>query len=175
MTDGVIRLRALEPEDVDTVFRWENDNNLWHLGNTQAPFNRDTIAGYIATYDGDIFRAGQLRLMITSLADGRALGAIDLYEFDALNRRAGVGILIDDSERGHGYGLRALRLLCRHCYDRLGMKQLWAICQSENAAAMRLFSSVAFEQCGHLRSWVRRGEQWYDAVMFQLLLPTGAI
>ena len=49
MTDGVIRLRALEPEDVDTVFRWENDNNLWHLGNTQAPFNRDTIAGYIAT------------------------------------------------------------------------------------------------------------------------------
>lgn len=170
MTDDLITLRAPEPDDVDTIFRWENDSSLWHLGSTQAPFSRDTIAGYVATYDGDIFRAGQLRLMITSADDGRQLGAIDLYEFDALNRRAGIGILIDASERGHGYGLSALRLLCHHSYDRLGMKQLWAICQSDNAAAAGLFRRAAFEQCGHLRSWIRRGELWYDAVMFQLIL-----
>lgn len=29
-----IVLRALEPEDLEVLFRWENDASLWELGST---------------------------------------------------------------------------------------------------------------------------------------------
>ena len=29
LEDEVIRLRALEPEDLELLYRWENDSALW--------------------------------------------------------------------------------------------------------------------------------------------------
>ena len=29
-------LRALEPEDLELLYRWENDSELWEVGNTLA-------------------------------------------------------------------------------------------------------------------------------------------
>ena len=93
LTDGQIRLRALEPQDIDITLEWENDSTLWHLGDTRAPFSRRQIEEYIMTYDGDIFSAGQLRLMIVDNND-RPLGAIDMYNFDPIYRLVAIGILV---------------------------------------------------------------------------------
>ena len=35
-----IYLRALEPEDLDFVYRIENDTSLWELSDTQTPYSR---------------------------------------------------------------------------------------------------------------------------------------
>jgi diamine N-acetyltransferase len=35
-----IHLRALEPEDVDVLYKWENNREIWHVSNTQTPFSR---------------------------------------------------------------------------------------------------------------------------------------
>ncbi|MFM2019059.1 MAG: hypothetical protein RL007_2715, partial [Bacteroidota bacterium] len=32
-----IRLRALEPYDVDTLYKWENDTTIWKASNTITP------------------------------------------------------------------------------------------------------------------------------------------
>ena len=38
-TDSV-RLRALEPEDIDVLYKWENDTRIWKMSNTVAPFSK---------------------------------------------------------------------------------------------------------------------------------------
>ena len=38
LSDNFIRLRALEIEDLDMLYLWENDTSLWHYGNNIAPF-----------------------------------------------------------------------------------------------------------------------------------------
>ena len=37
LENEIIRLRALEPEDLEPLYRWENNPDLWSLGNTMSP------------------------------------------------------------------------------------------------------------------------------------------
>ena len=39
----ICRLRALEPDDLDTMYRWENDTNIWRVSGTTAPFSRHSL------------------------------------------------------------------------------------------------------------------------------------
>ena len=47
----MIRLRAIEPEDLDLLYRIENDADLWAVGTTNVPYSRYTLHDYIATFD----------------------------------------------------------------------------------------------------------------------------
>lgn len=40
-----IYLRAIEPEDLDILYQWENDSSLWVHGCTLAPFSKFTLRG----------------------------------------------------------------------------------------------------------------------------------
>ncbi len=169
LDDGIIAHRALEPADLDDMTRWENDTRVWSAGSQAAPMSRHQIAEYIAHYDADIFSARQLRLIVTETASGNAVGAVDLYDFDPLSRRAGVGIIIDEAARGRGYAARALTLLWEYASLHLDMHQLWAITAIDNTAAARAFARAGFTTAGRMRSWIRRGRQWGDALIVQRL------
>lgn len=171
LTDDTIALRALEPDDLDTVYRWENDPALWPWGNTCAPLSRHALKQYIDTYDADIHAARQLRLMIVDAAIGdRRLGTIDLFDYDPVNRRAAVGIFVDDSARRQGVALRALRLTAEYCRERLGMHQLWATVAADNRPSRALFESAGFKIAGRLKSWLRTGRTFNDAYIYQRFL-----
>lgn len=45
-TDSV-RLRALEPEDIDVLYKWENDTRIWKMSNTVAPFSKYVLRRFI--------------------------------------------------------------------------------------------------------------------------------
>ena len=94
LTGKTISLRALEPEDLELLYRWENDPSVWLLSGTLAPFSRYVLKQYLENAGKDIYELKQLRLIIQSNETDRALGAVDLFEFDPYHRRAGTGILI---------------------------------------------------------------------------------
>ena len=111
MESDLIRLRALEPEDVNILYRWENDTETWKVSNTIAPFSKHVLRKFIAEQQRDIYETRQLRLIIESKADGKPVGAIDLFDLDPYNCRAGVGILIyDKNDQGQGYASHAVSL-----------------------------------------------------------------
>ena len=84
-----IRLRALEPEDLELLYEWENDNSYWAISNTVSPFSRYTLKRYIENSHKTIFETGQLRLMIEHIEDKITIGTIDVFEFDPFHKRAG--------------------------------------------------------------------------------------
>lgn len=55
LSDGIVSLRALEPEDADKLYLWENDTRLWNVGCATAPFSRKQLEEYICNYDADVF------------------------------------------------------------------------------------------------------------------------
>lgn len=174
LENDVIKLRALEAEDLDTLYRWENDTSLWKYGSTIAPFSRKLLWEYINTYDGDIFTAKQLRFMIILKSKAQPVGVIDICDFDPVNRRAAVGIMIDREFQRRGYGRDALNILSRYCHEKLGMHQLYATVSLDNAASLALFRGCDFKTCGRLQSWLRRGDSYLDVYLLQRLL-TGKI
>ena len=90
---GKIKLRPLEPADIDLLYQWENDLSIWEISNTKTPFSKHVLAQYIVEAAKDIYETKQLRLIIQN-ENLEAVGAIDLFDFDPYHLRAGVGVLI---------------------------------------------------------------------------------
>ena len=169
MQNDKISLRAPEPQDLDMMYLWENDSSLWNVGNAVAPYSRKQLWDYIEGYEADIFKSRQLRFVIVDNASGNAVGAIDLYDFDPVNRHASVGILVDSRYRGQGVARSAVSLLCDYCSVHLGMHSLIAVTSRSNDGGVALFHSCGFDACGCLRSWIRQGNIYEDAVLLQRL------
>jgi diamine N-acetyltransferase len=169
MTGEKVRLRALEPDDVDTLFIWENDPSVWRISNTQAPFSRHVLDQYVASSHQDIYATRQLRLMIERLDDTTAVGCIDLFEFEPAHARAGIGILVAKRERNQGYATEALALLVDYCFNVLGLHQVFCHIGVGNEASLRLFQNAGFEITGTKKDWMRLKNQWTAEYMLQLI------
>jgi diamine N-acetyltransferase len=170
LTGKRLHLRAVEPEDVDWLFHWENDPSLWHLGNTYSPFSRFVLEQYLLSAQNDIFTNKQLRLMIdlkNSTGAKETIGSIDLFDFDPFHRRAGVGILIVTSERNKGYASEALGLLKNYAFSVINLHQLYCNIGSGNQQSINLFKKHGFRECGRKKDWVWQDEKWHDELMFQ--------
>ena len=47
LKNDIIKLRALEREDLDSLFEIENDSALWTVSDTLAPYSRDLLTKYL--------------------------------------------------------------------------------------------------------------------------------
>ncbi len=75
LSNDRVRLRALEPEDLELLYRWENDPELWEVGNTLALYSRYILKEYIAGSDRSIYESRQLRFMIEDCDTGTSWGS----------------------------------------------------------------------------------------------------
>ncbi|MFA7105384.1 MAG: GNAT family N-acetyltransferase, partial [Dysgonamonadaceae bacterium] len=111
-----IKLRAIEPEDLDQLYEWENDTELWKFGSSIAPFSRYAIKQYINRSGENIFQTHQQRFIVELKSSKQSIGTIDLYDFDPFHKRAGVGILVDKKFQGKGLGSQILTLLEEYAF-----------------------------------------------------------
>lgn len=170
MTYKEIKLRAVEPEDLEILYNWENNINYWLVSNTIKPFSKYILKKYIENSHKSIFEAGQLRLMIDLTGNSKTIGTIDLYDFDTFHKRAGVGILIaDESDRRKGYASMALKCLIDYCFDTLQLHQLYCNILSNNCHSMELFRKMGFIETGIKRDWIKTEDGFLDEHLFQLV------
>ncbi|MDR0995736.1 MAG: GNAT family N-acetyltransferase [Tannerella sp.] len=160
-----LRLRAMEPEDLDVLYTWENDPSYWMEGNTLAPYSRYVLREYISNSNRGIYEQKQLRLMLEH--DGQAAGVIDLYDFDPHNRRAAVGLLVDKGYQGQGIGTQAVDLLADYAFSILNLYQLYAYVPVSNPASRKVFDRCGFTLVGTLRGWVSAPGSMRDVWLLQ--------
>lgn len=171
MRNKNLKLRAIEPEDIDVIFKWENDDSLWHLSNTLIPFSRFDLEQYVMNADKDIFQVKQLRLMIEDCTDEKAepIGCIDLFDFDPIHRRAGIGILIDKDKQRSGNASTALDLLIQYAFNTLNLHQLFCNIEEDNQKSIDLFKKKHFQEIGVKKDWNLRGGEWINELSLQLI------
>lgn len=168
----IIRLRALEPEDIEILYRWENDTNLWKMSNTVAPFSRYILRRFLDEQKYDIYETKQIRFIIESKEEKRPVGAIDLFDLDPTNRRAGVGVLVyGDNDQGKGYASNALNAVILYAFQILGLNQLYCNVLSNNLRSLGLFKNKGFTVIGLKAEWVKTTNGWLDEYMLQLINP----
>ena len=165
-----IKLRAIEPSDVDLLYAWENDTSIWDVSSTIIPFSKKTIRDYVNNSQLDIYEAKQLRLMIDDKSSLLTIGAIDLYEFDPHNRRAGIGIFVIKEFQNRGFATKSLQLLLHYCKTMLLLHQVYAEVPQSNEACLALFRSADFQQIGIKKDWLARGHEYEDVVVMQKIL-----
>ena len=167
----VVNLRAIEPEDIDLLYTWENDPEIWEVSHTLVPYSKYILALYIKNSDKDMYESKQLRLMIDT-KDGKTVGAIDLFDFDPYHSRVGIGLLIHNREdRSKGYASSALELVIGYCFKKLNMHQIYANIGTQNRISISLFEKFGFALCGTKKEWNRTENGWEDELTLQLINP----
>lgn len=164
-----IFLRALEPNDNEFLYVWENDPSIWHLSNTLIPYSKDFLSKFIESSHNDLYIDRQVRLMVCLKSDKSCVGAIDVFDFDPHHQRAGIGILISEKYRRNGIAGEALDLIIYHAFDIIGINQLFCNILSDNKASIALFRSRGFNKCAHKKQWLKINGSFHDELMFQLL------
>jgi len=170
LENDIIKLRALEPEDLDILYKWENDTRLWIHGNTLAPYSRLALRHYIAeSQQQDIYQAKQIRFMIDLKLSANTIGTIDLYDFDFHSKKSGIGILIDESYRGKDYAVHGLELIKEYAFSFLQIEQLYAYIAVDNVYSIRLFEKNGYMKSGELINWICCNSVYKNVFVYQLI------
>ena len=164
-----IRLRAVEPEDLDLMYLIENDTKLWPCGQVSVPFSRFALKQYIAESSNDIFRDRQLRLAIET-PDGISVGFVDIQNYEPLHHRAEVGIVVVPEKQRQGIATETLRLLANYASTHLGIHQLYALVPEGNTASSALFLRSGYKQSAILQDWLHSPAGWQAVIVYQRLV-----
>lgn len=164
-----VRLRAMEPEDLDVMYTMENDPQTWDVTNFTVPYSKFILKQYIESSECDMFADRQLRMVIVRIKDNMVIGIIDITDFVPMHARGEIGIAIRKEYQGNGYAKEALTLLCDYVFGFLYLKQLIVHIATDNEPSIHLFESCGFVRCGLLKEWWRVGACYKDVVILQLL------
>lgn len=158
-----ITLRKIEPTDLPFLYQWENDASAWVDGANHNPLSQRDLRDYIESTTGDIYKDGQLRLIIE--ADDSTVGCIDLFDFDIRNRRAAIGMYIAKEFRGRGIGKQAVEALEAYAFEHLDLRLIYAVIATTNIPCTKLYENLGYEPSSALKGWTLES----DAIIWQKL------
>ena len=161
-----IKLRAIEPEDLDLLYRIENDVELWNVSTSNVPYSRYLLHEYVANNKNDIYSDGQVRMIVEN-SEGEAIGVADLVNFDPSNLRAEVGLIILNDYRRQGYGIAVLNRIADYALRILHLHQLYAYVDVNNTASLGVFQKADYKVAAEIKDWLYDGQNYHDSVLFQ--------
>jgi len=162
-----IFLRALEPSDVELLYQWENDPEIWKISQTLTPYSKYTLKQFIESAQEDIFSTKQVRFMINLLHSKQTVGILDIFDIDFINSRAGMGILIDKNFRNQEIGAEAVSLALTYLFDTLHLHQIYCNVLNNNSISLKLFEKCGFSVVGIKKDWVKMQSGFQDVVLLQ--------
>lgn len=164
-----IYLRAIEPEDLEFLFQIENNEDFWEISHTQVPFSKFILKQYLENAHLDIYQAKQIRFIIEEINSSNSIGMIDIFDFNPLHKRAGLGILIHPDYQQKGFAFEALQLLIEYCFTHLQIHQLYANITADNQKSIQLFTKHNFKKVGIKKDWIFNKKKYKDEILFQLI------
>jgi len=162
-------LRALEPDDLDILYDTENDKSLWKYSNTSSPFSKHSLKKFIENSHLDIIEHKQVRLVLSD-KNNLPFGFIDLFKYDMINKRAGVGVIIFEKYRSKGLGSISLDLIENYVKKYIPIHQLYANISSENIESIKLFEKHNYLKVGNKKDWIFYNNKYFDELLYQKIL-----
>ena len=167
-----VHLRAVEPTDLPLLYEWENDVDNWEVSHTMEPYSKALLEKFIETSAQGLYGNRQQRLIVVTNGTDESVGAIDIFDFDPQNRRAGIGILIDKKHRHNGYGLEAVELTKKYLFETVKLHQIYCNILIDNNYSLKLFQKAGFEICGKKKDWCQTKNGWIDEYFLQIIKPS---
>lgn len=170
LTDGVVTLRPLGPDDADDSYALHGLPDVVATSVPPVAPDRAEIAARCAHAASHWLAGERADLVILDAATGTVAGEIGLYYQEPQTGQAMIGYSMLPGWRGRGYPTRAARLLARWAFGTVGIARLVAGTIPTNIGSQRVLEKAGFQregfQHGRLPS---TGGGRVDDVLFALL------
>lgn len=137
-----ILLRFLKLEDLDFLYSIENNINYFEFSDNPQFYSKTVLKEYIKNSNTSISAYNQLRLVIEHKK--KAVGLIDLFDYDFKTKSAGIGIIVKEEFQNLNYGSESLDLLISFAWEDLDLLSLYANINSDNTRSIKLFEKFGF-------------------------------
>ena len=172
LENNKIKLRAVEMSDIDLLYEWENNTELWKVSNNLTPFSKYILKKYIENTNFEIYESKELKLMLDLKLENnnfKTVGIIDIFDFDPFHKRAGVGIMIHKNEQNKHYATESLKILTNYCFEHLKLHQLYCNISEDNEISIKLFRNAGFEITGEKIDWLVTQNGFQKVYFLQLI------
>jgi RimJ/RimL family protein N-acetyltransferase len=161
-----VRLRAVEPDDWQAFFDWEQDTHFgrwtyWIPFPTSREAARTWAAGQ-ALADG---KTHEFRWVIETL-DGEFAGTINTHTCDPRVGTFQYGVAVKREYWRHGYASEAIWIVLGYFFRELRYQKVTAPVYAFNEPSLALHCRLGFTEEGRLRRMVYTGGQYHDEVLF---------
>ncbi|MGW4497218.1 GNAT family N-acetyltransferase [Micromonospora sp. NPDC004336] len=151
LTDGVVTLRPLGPEDVDLMYRLHTLPEVVANQAPPVPPARSAIERRCRLSESGWLTGDIARLLILDAVTGDPVGSCGLSYTDVAAGEASLGYALLPAARGRGLATRAVRLLAGWAFGPVGVARLVAGTVPDNVASHRVLEKVGFRREGLLR------------------------
>lgn len=172
LSDGLVRLRAVERSDLPQLLEWRNAPQLRRFFRERHELGMDDQLAWFEGVSGQRGRPRDtLMFAIQSVADGELVGACGLCRIDWISATAelslyiGAGLAYVDEQLAPA----ACRILITHAFDELNLKRLWVEVYAFDRVKAALLEALGFVLEGTLREHLFHGGAYHDSLMYGLL------
>lgn len=162
-----VLLAPLSAEDMPILSGWINDRDQVLFNAPYKPVHEDQ---HKAWFDSVQQRNDLVIFGIRRLDGNKLIGSCQLNSINQIHRSAQLQIRIGEpSERGHGYGTQAVRLLLDFAFKDLNLHRVYLHVFRTNVAAIRTYVKSGFVQEGLLRQAAYIDNKYIDVVIMGIL------
>ena len=170
MLEGrLVRLRGLEPSDLENAYTWVNDREVTHYLMVRYPWSRAQEEKYLTENAAQGSSFQDVRLAIETL-DGVHIGMTGLHRARPEDRAAELGIMIGDkSFWSSGYGTDTLQTLLRFAFDQMNLHKVMLGVFEFNERAQACYRKCGFVDEGRFREEYFQDGRYWDVLRMSIL------
>jgi RimJ/RimL family protein N-acetyltransferase len=171
LTGKLVRLRAVELDDLDRYLAWVNDPEVVQYLATQAahPVSRVQEEEWIRQAVKQT-RPPEITYAIETLQDGTHIGSVSLHHVGHTAHHSDLGVLIGDKTYwNRGFGTDAITTMLHHAFEDLNLNRVSLEVHDDNGRAIACYRKCGFIEEGRLRQDRYRHGQYADTIVMGIL------
>jgi RimJ/RimL family protein N-acetyltransferase len=167
----LIRLRAIEREDISRFVRWMNDPEVICYTTTNTPFSTAMEEKWFERQLDRSINLGQILAIETQVGEEWIhIGSTDLFNIEPIDHAAEFGIMIGDKDFWNkGLGREATRLMLKHGFEDLNLNRIYLQVFAENLRGIKAYLAAGFVKEGILRQAMYKNGKYNDIVLMSVL------
>jgi ribosomal-protein-alanine N-acetyltransferase len=164
-----LEMRIVEPRDLIGLIVVHADDDVTRFLPYDTWHTADDANAWYARNRGFHDDGKSRQFVMIERSDGRPIGAVVIFNFDAGNRRAEIGYVLGKRDWGRGLMREALTGFMPHVFDDLELRRVEAHVDPRNLASHKLLLALGFKHEGLLRQRGIIGGEVVDSNVYGLL------
>lgn len=146
MTNNLVTLRPIEKDDLDLLFKWRNDENIFsQLGGGYFPTSKTEMSKWMDNFS----KSDRTNIKFIVQYKEIGVGFISLSNTNYINKTSELGIYIGEKNyQGKGIASNALKLIEKFSKDYLNLRKIKLLVNNNNVAAIGLYEKNDYKVIG---------------------------
>ena len=168
MIGAKVFLRPTTPLDITNMYHWSVLSDPQSM--TCHPRIYRSAEETAEAFKREERSEREQRFTVVRSKDKAAVGLIRYFGYNALNRSAELGLLVDPDEQRQGYGTDAVKVLANFLFDYRGLNKVYAQTAGFNEGAVALLKGLGFKRDAVLRDHFFYRGVFHEGYIYSLLL-----